>query len=621
MSNTFFCSPRTQPGYSAVSLLLLTLSVSLPSFAQDEVATVWTINSSNGRLAIADFDAGTTNVVNDDSNMLTSPRALAYRDDGGGRDQLLVADTLAGSVLIYAGGAGIAETVLHESLSGVPLRPDGIDIDSLGNLFGVSSSPGQSLPAQVWALERDALCPDSFRPDCLNGGYKLPLRVLDPQITVDGVDVRLLSESRISREAHGLIEAGDLLVLAQEPAMLLLYRRQSATDPDIQEVLTGTEAEMGPEVLVPSSGFPPGAVPTGIAIDPDGILLISTGGGTILRFAPDGTRLMPDFASGLGNGIFKIEVAADAGTFNAYVADRNGAKLLRFVIEDGIGTLDSTITDGVQFPEDLVASTGNTIPTPAGSNIALSASSVLQTIIEQVLAAGATSATAFALPDIPDTFIDGRLLSDLDPTLPDILIPSFIRALDNSIGVPTFVLVIVESDFPVFGVLQHLGDGAQVLGVNYDCNDANPTLVPQLAWAADVGDPLGPEGESFVNISNDCGTSRGGGIDFSYFFIDHSDERTPVEIASFQFGHLDTVMVDASLCVAGKVFNRLNSILAGAERNFSKGRLNRARTDILKFEQKAAGSPDAFSACTGDDANMWGDLRSRALSIAYQLDR
>jgi len=222
MSNAIFRSPRTQPGYSAVSLLLLTLSVSLPSFAQDEVATVWSINASNGRLSIVDFEAGTTTVVNDDANMLTNPRALAYRDDGGGRDQVLVADTLAGSILIYAGGAGIADTVINESISGVLWQPDGIDIDSLGNLFGVSSSPGESLPAQVWALERDALCPDLFRPDCLNGGYKLPLRILDPQVTVDGIEIRQLSESRISRVAPGPTDARDLIVLVQEPAMALL---------------------------------------------------------------------------------------------------------------------------------------------------------------------------------------------------------------------------------------------------------------------------------------------------------------------------------------------------------------------------------------------------------------
>ncbi len=621
MLNAIFRSPRARPGFSAVSLLLLTLSVSLPSFAQEEIA-VWSINSSNGRLFTVDFDAGTTNVVNDDANMLTHPRALAYRDDGAGRDQVLVADTLAGSVLIYTGGAGIAETVLDESLSGFPLRPDGIDIDSLGNLFGVSSSPGESLPAQVWALERDALCPDSNRTDCLNGGYKMPLRILDPRIIVGGIEIRQLSETQIAREAHDPTKAGDLYVLAHEPAMLLLYRRQSATDPDIQKVLAGKEAEMSPEVLIPSAGFPPGTIPTGIAIAPDGNLLISTGGGTILRFAADGTRLMPDFANGLGNGKFKIVIASDAGAFKAYVADRNGGELLRFTIEeDGTGTLDSVVADGVQFPVDLVASTGNTIPTPAGSNIALSASSVLQTIIEQVLAAGATSATAFTLPDIPDTLPDGRSLRDLDPNLPDILIPTFIRALDDSFDVPTFVLVIVESDFPVFGMLQHSGDGAQVLGVNYDCNDADPTLVPQIAWAADEGDPLGPEGKSFVNISNDCGSSRGGGIDFSYFLIDHGDERTPVDIASFQFGHLNTVMVDASSCVARKVFNRLSNVLTSAERNFSKGRLSRARNDMLNFEKKAAASVGAFSACAGDDINMFGNLRSRALSIAYQLGR
>ncbi len=122
------------------------------------------------------------------------------------------------------------------------------------------------------ALERDTLCPDPFRPECLDGGYKLPLRILDPEMLVDGIEVRLLSESRLAREANGLIQAGDLLVLAREPALLLLYRRQSATDPDIQEILAGTAAEMNPEVLISTGEFPSGAEPTGVAIAPDGNL-------------------------------------------------------------------------------------------------------------------------------------------------------------------------------------------------------------------------------------------------------------------------------------------------------------------------------------------------------------
>ncbi len=80
-------------------------------------------------------------------------------------------------------------------------------------------------------------------------------------------------------------------------------------------------------------------------------------------------------------------------------------------------------------------------------------------------------------------------------------------------------------------------------------------------------------------------------------------------------------MLDASTCVASNIFKKLNRALTSAERNFSKGRLSRARKNMLNFEVIAAGSPNAFSSCAGSEANMSGNLRSRALAIAYQLGR
>ena len=127
MSNSSTQHPQSRLRLFAALVLLMAVAFSAPSYAQEEFATVWSINASNGRLSIADFTLRTTDVVNDDANQLTSPRAHAFRDDGGGDFQVLVADTLGGSVLIYAGGAGIAEVVLNETLSGVALRPDGIE--------------------------------------------------------------------------------------------------------------------------------------------------------------------------------------------------------------------------------------------------------------------------------------------------------------------------------------------------------------------------------------------------------------------------------------------------------------------------------------------------------------
>ena len=95
-----------------------------------------------------------------------------------------------------------------------------------------------------------------------------------------------------------------------------------------------------------------------------GNLLITSGEGLILNYLPDGTRLsngagFVDFASGLGQGKFKIATGLQNGAFRAFVTDRNGGEVLRFTVEaDGTGTLAGVVADP-EFPVGIATTTGS----------------------------------------------------------------------------------------------------------------------------------------------------------------------------------------------------------------------------------------------------------------------
>ena len=65
---------------------------------------------------------------------------------------------------------------------------------------------------------------------------------------------------------------------------------------------------------------------------PDNSLLISTGGGSVLRYTfPGGVPCrVNDFADGLGNGKFKVKTGWQNHQANAFVANNNGGNIIQF---------------------------------------------------------------------------------------------------------------------------------------------------------------------------------------------------------------------------------------------------------------------------------------------------
>lgn len=637
----------------AASLLLTGLAWALlapGALAQN--ARVVVANSSNGKILDLSFSPPGSTQLNTATNQLVSLQSVIFRDDGAAGLELLAADRGTGRVLYFNDAVGAGEVILDAAFGGSPAYPDGLSEDAAGNLFGVTSATGSSSSAipRVWVLRRDDGCPGSSA-GCLPGGYVGPVAYLDQlvnaTVSIAGVptllEADLLEETVFVDASAGSLVAGDLLVLSSSPAMLLRYPAASVQAFVAQLAAGGTPAELTPEVFIhppqasvpAAQRFPAEAEPNGLDFVPGGNLLISAGNGVILNYLPDGTRLsnsggFVDFAAGLGQGKFKLATGLQDGEVRAFVADRNGGEVLRFTVEaDGTGTLDGIVSDP-EFPVGITTATGSVIPTPAGQSVLVATSDLLVSTIENVPTAGATSVREFVFVDPRESEVSvpanqplhrSLFLSEISAQLPaEIEIPAYVRAHrkgDPQSGPPTFLLFLVDSTAGVFGVVSHVADEDALLGYKPDCDDPDPTLQPRLFWVPTPEESQIPESPRFINLSNDCGTSKGFTRAFSVFLSSARDTRPLAEVTQDQMDGLGLTLA-AATCISKPTQKALARSYSTVERFIAKGQISKALGEIKSFETAVTTSPGAFSGCAGAE---YGDLRARASAIAFSLTK
>jgi hypothetical protein len=635
-----------------VAASLLAAALAQPAQAQD--ARVYSANSSNGNILLVSFDPPGTTVVNTDANQRTKLSALQIRDDGVDGIHLIACDTQAGELLFYANAVGNA-LVIADSSDG-PALPDGVSIDAAGNLAFVSSGTGGASQkvAQVWVALRDPAC-DGGGASCRPGGYRAPLGLLDDDVAatteIGGVPTLIaaetLEETARVPATSGLLTAGDLLVVSSSPAMVLRYRAadlqaflaelagNSPGDPPPAELVPDVFIHP-PESSVPASRrFPSGAQPSGVAFAPDRSLLIPIVGGSVLRFDPDGNRRsngaggFADFANGLGQGKFKIAVGPQGGHQRAFLTNRNGGQVLRFTIGSGTaGQLDGTVTSGIQSPIGITTTTSNNVVTPTGSGVTIAPTNVLESTFEKVLLAGLTNENVRLLPDPREAEFDtppdqplhrSLLLSELDPDLPDVEIPPYVRSFrlgDPVNGTPTFILIEAETSAALSGVIVHFGEEETVLGYSADCDDPSWSARPRLFWAPDENDTPIVEGPTFIDITDECGSIRGVSRgDFSFLLPACRDTRDPATITQSKFDGLQDLLSD-SPCIDRKVRQKLQGSLDSAVRAFSRGRYVTAISALEDLQAAVVKNPKAFASC---DPTLASELRARAESAIFTL--
>ena len=631
--------------------LLFALGVVLlvPAVSRAQDARVVCANSSNGRILDLSFDPPGSTLLNTDASIRGGLQSLLFRDDGAAGVHLLAADRKHGQVLFYSGSAGQGAVVLDATTPTHPRYPDGLALDAQDNLFGTTSAPGAGTEkdARVWVLRHATDCGGG----CLPGGYAPELGTLDGtvQITVSigGIPtlltVELLEETRVVPSDVGALAAGDLLVLASDPPVLLRYRAALVTAFLAELELGGTPAEIEPEVfLFPSTAdvplerrFPAGAQPNGLDLTPQGNLLVSAGGGTILVYRPDGTRLSGpsgfiDFAANLGQGKFKLVVGLQDGVFRAFVADRNGGQVLRFRVEpDGTGTLDGVVDDP-QFPVGITTTTANVVPAPAGLDVTIQPTNLMQTTIEEVVLAGATGVSVFLFEDPREREVSlpadqplhrALRLSEIRADLPpDAEIPAYVRAFrrgDPLLGPPTFLLIVADSSAQVQGVVSHIIDEGQILGYEPDCLDPAASAQPRLFWVPKPDEPPILESPVFIDVTSGCGTTHGLTRYWSLFLASARDTRPIPEIVRSKLHSLYQVL-RTSPCVDARLVRKLERQLGTAHIEFVRGAFASAIAKLQAFSDLVQNSPAAFTSCS---VNTGGELRARAGSALFMLQK
>ena len=618
--------------------LVWTVLLASPTALHAQDARVIASNSSNGRILEIDFASNSSSLLIADTNRV-SMQSCVFRDDGPTGLHILVADR-NGEVVFYENGAGAGQVVLGIAPAN-PAAPDGLSLDPEQNLYGVTSSTGNSTAsdARVWMLRRDP-------QGALAGGYAGPVGYIDTTLA----GVQELSETILTTSSQGSLSAGDLLVLASDPPMLLRYRAADLETFRAALASGETPAELAPDVFIhdPAASvpearrFPEGVAPHGMALTQEGNLLISVSSGTVLHYTTDGVRRQDasgafvDFVTGLGNGQFKLATGLQDGALRVFMTDRNGGEVHRFGIDpDGSGILEATVPDS-ESPNGIATTTAAVTATPTGSQVAVNTSDLMSSTIENVPVAGATSTTEFVFTDPRESepgapadpslplHRDLDLHQEISSLLPEgVVIPAHVRAFRKAdpatglpTGDPTFLLLVVGTTAQVEGIIQHIADEGMILGYSPNCADLDPTMRPKLFWRDNpaAGEPPIPEG-GFLNVTNSCGTSRGLTMLYS-LFLPARDTRAPEAVFTEQFNGLG-VALDGADCVRNKTLRAMRRQYETAQREFfERGRPDKALNALQTLLALAESSPEDFVGCS---QNEWGNIRARAGATIFSL--
>jgi len=630
-------------------VVLLSLTAAAVTNAQN--VTVTAANASNDAIYDVTFSGGGGNitVLNTDEGSLHHIVSLAFVPNTATFAlDLLAADNQGGTIVRYPGdfhpGDATTGTVVFSSSGPGPAYPDGLSVDSAGDLYVVNSSPGSASNPQLWVL-----------PSNGTGGFASP-QLIDATSYVSTetlVDTLVATTTIVPPGGNQpVVYPGDLLVVTNNPSVVLRYPGANGDGP-----LT---ANSSPQVLIT---LPAGSSPGGLAFWPaDNSLLVTTARGTIYQYHLTPNETPAIFASGLGNGQFKVRTGIQAGQPYAFVANNNGGDILQF---SGPNQLVATVTAGVQHPQGL-----------AVTNVAYAALSTCQD--QQTEGCDLLGGQVITHNVPPNLSLFGNVLEDIcvvpvDPRLVQpgsrcttslpvstvcgsfgstAIIPATFCGASGPTG-KGFALVKTLTQayapphtFPFNGAVvandSNLADVLPPAPTNPDCNPSGPGITPlgTLAWAPLQGEGVVAEGNNLVDITGGCDGSAGHSYGLSLFAVGlalNTDDLTGYAASKYT-SLLTTIQAESSPAEGalpapvppsttppdGNFTYQLQQCISTSQAAFAAGNLfyGGAANEALAADQQVAAVAGLSAPFTpvSDYPNPSGALRSRLQNIYYTIN-
>ena len=574
--------------------------------------------------------SGTTTVLNTDSNAHTGIRSLVFRPnlDTGAID-LIAADTSRGEILLYANGLGNSQSIwkagnpCNNALEGIgPVRPDGMSLDSSGNLYVATSGTGDKSKSELWVFPHNSF-------GVLPGGFDLP-KLVDNDFPKGAS----LVETLVVRGTGNLAAASSLLVLTGSPNQVLSYSAAS-----LQGVLNGG-GETDATVLIPGTLFPAGSVPGGMDIWPlDGSLLV-TSYDRVLRFSA--TARLADFATGLGNGKqnkFKIRTARVGTSAIAVVADNANGRIIQF---SDLGVINAVVTAGVNRPQALATTNASTTSascyqTPEGCDLL---GGVLKT---RALNIPANSTSGFLLQEPCIVNTDPRYnpstltwsdvplpIATVCPGFGTSVIPAYLRGGSGPTG-KGFAIVNSESNFV-------LPQGAEVASKIYSENllgakpaCAAPFTAEIVTWAPTDGEGSIVEGsnaqlDATIGCENPLLAGTRGGSDWTFGLVVDTTSSALVgttvakKLQSFsrsKYVNLQTTV--SATQIPALLKTAISSCLASSKGYFENLKYSKALTKLRVCDQVVRTATAGSFASSATNPNPFGEIVTRIANLDYTL--
>jgi hypothetical protein len=263
-------------------------------------------------------NGGATNPLNTDGAKHGSYRAVVQITNlAAGTVDVLVADATLGQVIRYTPAVGAtpaSETVVwsYTGTGSGPAHPDGLSLDSKGNLYMITSKSNDGTFPSVWVLPTNG-----------TGGFTGTPLLIDGTSFGMGNGNTVLQDTAVAIVPGAAWGVDDLLVLVgNKTSELARY-----TAAQIQTVLSGG-GPVTPQVLISNAQFPITESPTGLDFWPVTVqgghptLLIATTAGNVWQYDFDPVTLAPSstfFAGGLGSGLMKVKVGLQVQVPYAFV--------------------------------------------------------------------------------------------------------------------------------------------------------------------------------------------------------------------------------------------------------------------------------------------------------------